>query len=165
VPAVNIAVEAATSDAAPILDRLLHLYEYDFSEIGGIDVDANGLFPTADTAKLWGPHDHVYLIRVDGNVAGFAFVTAHESYIDGGACILLSEFFVLRKYRRRGVGERAARAVFDRFPGRWELSTARQNLAAQAFWRKVLARYTGGAYREVAEGTDRWKGPIWTFGR
>jgi len=31
------------------------------------------------------------------------------------------------------------------------------------FWRKVIGRYTGGHFRELAEGTDRWAGPIWAF--
>jgi predicted acetyltransferase len=160
---VNVSVDAATPADVPVLDRLLQLYEYDFSEYGGVDLDASGVFETVDTAAIWRPDDHVYLIRVDGNLAGFAYVTRHTSYFGHGETHNLSEFFVLRKYRRRGVGEHVARLLFDRFPGRWEFGTTPGNLAAQAFWRRVLGRYAPDTLREVAEGCERWSGPIWVF--
>ena len=158
-----VSLDAATPTDTLVLDRLLQLYEYDFSEYGGVDVDSSGVFPTVDTQTIWGPDDHTFFIRVGGSLAGFALVTGHESYLGNGDTHLLSEFFVMRKYRRRGVGEHAARALFDRFPGRWELGTARGNVAAQAFWRSVLGRYTDDAYREAPDGCDRWEGPIWAF--
>ena len=154
--------EAAPADR-PVLDRLLQLYEYDFSEYGGIDLDSTGAFETLDTAGVWGPDDRVFFLRVDGRLAGFAYVTRHASYAGDGETTLLAEFFVLRKYRRRGVGERAARAVFDRFPGRWELATARGNEGARVFWRRVIGRYAGGAFVELPDGCARWDGPIWAF--
>ena len=158
-------IELATASQAdiPVLDRLLQLYEYDASENGGNEIDANGVFPTVDTGALWGPNDHVFLIQVDGRLAGFALVTRHQSYFGQDYTYLLSEFFVLRQYRRRGIGEHAAHTLFDRFPGRWELGTMHANTAGQAFWRRVLGHYTRDAYQEVAEGCERWQGPIWTL--
>jgi len=76
---------------------------------------------------------------------------------------LIDEFFVLRKYRRRGVGAHVARTVFDRFPGHWEVSELRENTAAQAFWRRVIGRYTGGNFREVELDSPRWRGPAPAF--
>jgi predicted acetyltransferase len=61
------------------------------------------------------------------------------------------------------VGEHVARTLFDRFPGRWEVSELRDNLAAQAFWRRVIGRYTGSAYREVTLDDSRWRGPVQSF--
>jgi predicted acetyltransferase len=160
---MNISLDAATPADTPVLDRLLQLYEYDFSEYGGVDVDPNGLFESVDTKTIWEPHDHVFFIRIDNNLVGFAYVTRHDSYFDQGKTHNLSEFFVMRKYRRRGIGEQVACALFDRFPGRWEFGTLPGNLVAQAFWRRVLGRYTGGTHQEVSEGCERWSGPIWTF--
>lgn len=160
---VEITLVAATRADTPVLCRLLQLYEYDFSEYGGIDVDSKGMFPTIDTDAIWGRDDHVFLIRADGQLAGFALVTRHESYLGDGDTYLLGEFFVMRKYRRRGIGEHAARTLFDRLRGRWEIGTVHGNATAQAFWRRVLGRYTGGDYREAGEGCGRWEGPIWAF--
>ena len=50
----------------------------------------------------------------------------------------MAEFFVLRKYRRGGVGTDAARAVFARFPGEWQTRQQFVNEAAIAFWRRTI---------------------------
>lgn len=75
----------------------------------------------------------------------------------------MDEFFVLRKYRRRGVGDHVARALFDGRPGRWELGQLAGSTAARAFWRATLGRYTGGDYRETQLATARWRGPVQSF--
>jgi predicted acetyltransferase len=160
---VNVALVAATRADKPVIERLLQLYEYDYSEYGGVDVDAHGVFLTNDTEGIWRPSYYVFFITVDGNLAGFAFVTHHQSYVGDGEVRLIDEFFVMRKYRRRGVGEHVARALFDRFPDRGEVSALRDNLVAQAFWRRVIGRYTGSAYREVTLDDSRWRGPVQSF--
>jgi predicted acetyltransferase len=55
-----------------------------------------------------------------------------------------------------------ARHCFDAFRGRWEVGEMRQNLAAQAFWRKVIGDYTGGAYAEAVPA-PKWDGPVQRF--
>ena len=161
----GIDLVVATQADRPLLERLLQLYEYDYSEYAGVDVDERGLFPTLDAGELLEPEPdyHVFLIRVDGQVAGFACVTRHESYVELGESYLVDEFLVLRKYRRRGVGERVARTLFDRFPGRWDVGTVPGNRVAQAFWRRVIDRYTGDDFRELPDAGERWAGPIWSF--
>jgi predicted acetyltransferase len=154
--------QARRTDTA-VVERILQLYEYDYSEWGGADVDAQGLYPTNDTDAMWRPGYHVFLIRVGGNLAGFAFVTRTPSHTDDGEVNSIDEFFVLRRYRRQGVGERVARTLFDRFPGRWEVNQLRENVAAQAFWRRVIGRYTGGHFHEVDLENDRWRGPVQVF--
>src|SRR6266571_2656142 len=56
--------------------------------------------------------------------------------------------FIVRLHRRRGVGTEVARRVFDRYPGKWEVTQLTRNVDAQAFWRLVIAAYTGGRYEE-----------------
>lgn len=77
--------------------------------------------------------------------------------------MLLDQLFVLRKYRRRGIGARVARMLFDRYPGRWEVATVPGNQAALAFWPRVIGDYTGGDFRELPGGCERWRGPIWSL--
>ncbi len=45
----------------------------------------------------------------------------------------MDEFFVMRKYRRKGVGEIVAREVFDRLPGTWEVGQIAPNEVARKF--------------------------------
>jgi hypothetical protein len=85
---MNVALVKATRAHTGVLDRLLQLYEYDYSEYGRVDVDSNGVFPTVDTEALWQPDDHVFLIQVEPNLAGFAFVTRHQSYLGDGDAVL-----------------------------------------------------------------------------
>jgi len=128
--------------------RLVQLYIYD---LGGAywDVEPNGSFaPAAWHRRFWtGRGRHLFVIRVRGRLAGFALVR-EGAHFAGGATREISEFFVLRKYRRRGVGTRAAVALFRRFPGRWELAELSWNIAAQQFWRRVLSRVAVDGFTE-----------------
>jgi predicted acetyltransferase len=68
----------------------------------------------------------------------------------------LSEFFIARAARLHGFGRSATRLILDRFAGQWEVTQNSRNPAAVAFWRRVIAQYTDGAYRErVANGEVR----------
>ena len=75
----------------------------------------------------------------------------------------MAEFFVMRRYRRKGVGAAAATAAFDRFKGPWEIRQRRENVAATAFWRRVIGGYTGGKFDEVHWDNAAWTGPVQTF--
>ena len=61
----------------------------------------------------------------------------------------MAEFFVKLKERRLGVGRDAARLIFNRFAGTWEVSEFLYNAPAVKFWRSIVAEYTGGKYRET----------------
>jgi predicted acetyltransferase len=73
------------------------------------------------------------------------------------------EFFVMRKYRRKGVATEFARRIFARFPGRWEVRIVHNNAAAQAFWRHVVGKVTAGEFAKRAFDDERWRGPVIFF--
>ena len=50
----------------------------------------------------------------------------------------MAEFFVMRKYRRHGIGVIAARDLFARFSGEWQVRQMRANAGATAFWRRAI---------------------------
>jgi predicted acetyltransferase len=62
-----------------------------------------------------------FFVRVDGVLAGFALVR-NDAFFAGEGTRDISEFFILRRHRRRGVGTEVARPVFDRYPGKWEVT-------------------------------------------
>ena len=94
--------------------------------------------------------DYPFIIQTPLGRAGFALVNAAPSpHIVPGADYRLSEFFVLRTFRRAGVGRRAAFALFDRFPGMWEIRELPRNSLAVAFWRTIIGQYAGGRYEET----------------
>lgn len=74
---------------------------------------------------------------------------------------LYAEFFVMKKYRKKGVGQYVAVEIFNKFRGFWKVAQIESNLPAQIFWRKIIERYTNNNYQEIRE--DDWEGPIQTF--
>ena len=83
--------------------------------------------------------DHPLIIRQSEAPVGFALVNRAPSvHVMPGFRFRLAEFFILKRYRRTGIGLRAAHALFDRFRGRWQLSVLARNAPAIAFWRRVL---------------------------
>ena len=124
-------LEAMEGDR-PVLRRLLELYRYDFSEFDGADVGAHGEFGYRYLDHYWTDEScQPFLFKADGAWAGFALVRVGDPSD-------MAEFFVLRKYRRTGVGRRAAADVLRRFPGRWTVRQQLTNPAATAFWRAAL---------------------------
>jgi predicted acetyltransferase len=98
----------------------------------GWDVDAHGVFGYRYLDHYWTEGDrHRYFIRVDGHLAGFALVRSGRPH-------QMAEFFVMRKYRRKGVGTRAAAMVLARFPGAWEVRELLANAAGASFWRSAI---------------------------
>ena len=159
---MEIDIELADIEEKSLLQRMIELYQYDFSEYDGSDLDAHGMFGYPYLDHYWVEENrHPYLVRVDGKLAGFVLVSRHS--LLSGEEHSISEFFILRKYRRQGVGRKVAGWVFDQHPGKWEVCELDCNPPAQAFWRKVIAEYTGGNYQELILDDDNWKGPVQMF--
>jgi predicted acetyltransferase len=156
-------VEAKPADV-PILRRLMQLYLYELFTIAGWDIGADGVYGTAQrTERFWTDGTHrSFLITADGKLAGFVIV-GDEGHFAPRDTRQVSEFFVLRAYRRRGVGRQAATRVFDMFPGRWEVIQLAKNVEAQAFWRAVIGRYTGERFEDVEHPDHDWAGRVQFF--
>jgi len=161
---MQITLLPAAASGQPALANLMQLYHYDLSEVNGADVDEYGRFGSARLDAYWIEADcHPFLIRSDGQLAGFALVhrqsRLHNSF-DGYS---IADFFVMRRYRRQGVGRTAAILLFDRFPGPWEVSSSADNVPGHVFLRGVVDHYTGGHYSETWLQTPLWRGPIESF--
>lgn len=145
-----------------VFENLMHLYLYDFSEFSGEDVDEQGRFCDSYLERYWiEPTRWPFLVKVDGHYAGFIMVRSQPDEETSKEIFHIAEFFVLKKYRRKQVGRQMAHQILDRFPGRWRVAQTEENLPAQAFWRKVIADYTGGNYREIH--LPGWAGPVQEF--
>lgn len=136
---MKITLDPVSVDEKEILRNLMEKYDYEFSQYDNRDVNPLGLFGYNWLDCYWTEEGrYPFFIRVDGKLAGFVMVgNFMEVFKDAQYCI--SEFFVMYKYRRRGVGSTAAKAVFDRLPGVWELKRHPENRVAVHFWDKVIA--------------------------
>ena len=158
-----IELHEARIDEKPVLRHLIELYQYDLSESGGTDVDADGRFGYRYLDDYWTDAGrHPFLIRVNGQLAGFVLVRRLGDE-NGEPMHQIAEFFIMRKYRRRGAGRSIARRVFDALPGMWEVRESEENAVAQAFWRRVIGEYTSGHFDETRLRSDEWRGPVQRF--
>jgi predicted acetyltransferase len=167
---MDIVLVEASPSAESLLERLMQLYVYDFSELMPLEVDELGRFAAATPlATCWQePWRHAYLMRTatadgDGHIAGFTILDERSRLTGDPDVADVAEFFVLRRYRRQGVGLAAAAAAFALFPRRWEVRQTVANMGATAFWRRAVSAYTCGAYHETFVADARWHGPVQTF--
>lgn len=161
---MKIALQTATPQHNPTLARLLQLLFYDLSVLDGHDVDLYGRFrvPALDPF-LAQPQHAAFLVTVEQHLAGFALIGAHSMLQPDFGGRSVEALFVLRKYRRQGVGRAVATQLFDTFPGAWETALFATNIPALAFWRSVLTQYTGGRYTERWLQTEEWRGLVQSF--
>jgi predicted acetyltransferase len=128
----ELEVLPAGRDQVAVVANLMELYLHDFSPLVGADVGAEGRYGYDLLDRYWLDADRVpFLFRVDGRWAGFALVHTGDPHD-------MAEFFVLRKYRRQGVGQEAARTLFARFPGGWLVRQITANPEATRFWRTAI---------------------------
>ena len=146
----------------PLVRRLIQLYMYD---LGGErwDVEPDGTFaPPAWHRAFWRRRgSQHYVVRVRGRPAGFALVR-EPAHFAGPGVREIAEFFVLRQYRRRGVGTHVARDLLARSAGRWEIAVLTWN-PARRFWRRVIRELAAG--RPVARRRRHGDLPfvVWHF--
>jgi predicted acetyltransferase len=103
------------------------------------------------------------LIRVKDRLVGFALINTRARH-SGRVEHNMAEFFVARKYRRRGVATEAVCQVLARYPGHWEVAVAERNVAARAFWPRAIGAAPNVSELVQLEGDgEHWRGPIWSF--
>jgi predicted acetyltransferase len=159
---MNVELREPSRADRTLIRHMMELYQYDFSEFEDNDLDEHGLFGYGDLDYFWFEPTHkAFIITADKKLAGFVLVDNEVCLEDSERSI--TEFFVLRKYRKQGVGKHVAFETFNQLPAKWEVRVIRANLPAQAFWRKVIAEYTKGAFQETVLDNDDWTGPVFSF--
>ena len=147
-------ISKAGIDNKETLSNLLQFYIYDFSEFIDAHVEENGRFSEYPLKDYWTENNHfAYLIRINGKYAGFVLVKRIEA--ETGAYFSIAEFFIMKKYRRMGVGKSVAKEILHIHKGNWRVFQMKNNEPAQLFWRNVIKEYTGGRYTERIEDGKR----------
>jgi len=100
-PAIEV-YRAGLEDSA-IVENLLDFYTYEFSESAQIDIGPDGRFGYEDLTDYWNLDGlHPYLMSIGSKLSGLSLVQ-RGSVITGSKQVWdMEEFFVMRKYRRRG---------------------------------------------------------------
>lgn len=174
---MNIRVELCDKENKFIISNMYPFYLYDLSEIWERKPNKFGVFEEDNKymtlqeqlrkQDIWWEKPSVlfpYLISVDDIPAGFAFV-AMRPHTPKNVNYLLNEFFLLRPFRGKGIGEIAAKEVFNKFRGSWELHTnpnIENNSRTVKFWRKTLSLYVSDNHY-IEEKKDTYDGLMLVF--
>ena len=164
----SVTLQSVAAADRQVVANLLQLYLHDFSEFAAVGTDhgevlADGRFAYDWLDAYWQQDGRFpFTLHADGRLAGFALVN-RWSALDRPVEQSVAEFFVLRKYRRAGIGSAAARRLFGDFGGRWEVPVAWYNAPALAFWRRAIPPAADGPVEEVAGDGVRWSGPVLCF--
>lgn len=159
---MKVIVEKLPYEKKLVLIHLMELYNYDFSEFEDTDVNEFGLFGYKYIDQYWTDEDrYPYIIRVDGKIAGFILVRITGTNLNGEKQYSIAEFFILKKYRRKSIGKRAAFEIFNTFYGEWKIGQIESNIPAYRFWVNTISDYTNGNFNEIRE--ECWDGPIQIF--
>lgn len=147
----------------PVVHNLFDFYCYDFSEFTHEGFNGVGRYTAEDFLKAyWGRPDwRAYLLRVDNEWAGFAWIVQGTLFESNPPLahlphFVMDEFFIARKFRHRGLGDYLARYVFNLYAGAWEVTEIPKNTPAQKFWRRVIPRYTNGEFEEIEFISRTW---------
>jgi predicted acetyltransferase len=159
-PLTHIELIPAAPDQEPVVANLLELYSHDFSEFHEIELGADGKFGYISLPLYWRePNRRPFLIRVDGKLAGFV-LAKRGSEVSGDETIWdMAEFFVVRRYRRRGIGTFVAHELWREIPGRWEIRVMESNRSAHLFWAHAISAFTGKTIvsGRAANGDKLWR--------
>jgi|SRR5450432_17459 len=104
-----------------------------------------------DFSTIWESYD-VYLAKAGDAVAGFALIGWAGEFLEGEEGRDVHEFFVLRGFRREGMGRAMATHLWNAYRGEWLVRVLEANAPGLAFWRAAIGSFTGasdaGASRE-----------------
>ena len=153
---MNFKLIRASQEYKDVIKNLMQFYMYDFSEYIRYDVEEDGLF--ADYPFLeeyWKEENHrfPYIITKEEKYVGFVLVKLIESQERNYFSI--AEFFIMKKYRREGIGKAIAGQIFNLHKGQWEIYQKESNKPAQVFWNKIINEYTKGQFKERFENGRR----------
>ena len=141
---VKVEVIPALEEQEPILANLLELYAHDFSEFMDLKLGADGRFGYKHLSLYWKePDRYPFLIIVDGHWAGFVLVRRGSEISNETDVWDMAEFFIVRGYRRLGIGTKVAHDVWEKFSGRWEVRIMDRNQRAMKFWGRSVSEFLG----------------------
>jgi predicted acetyltransferase len=161
---MQIEVKQADSSDRVKFDNLMQFYVYDFSEFLPMELDENGSFTEEILDDYFtDPTKASFLVFVDGKLAGFVLVNSETVLQQNQGGRSIQEFFIMRMYRRQGVGKIVATQIFSLYTGRWEVRVVRKNLPARAYWKKVIREYSEERYDYEERDDELWRGSIFSL--
>lgn len=141
----TIELHPAQRDELQTIENLMQFYMYDFSQWLPLKLGAHGFFRIQPKDEYWRhPATRPFLIRVDGELAGFVIVD-NDTHI-AGAEHNIGYFFLARRFRGQGVAQFVVSVLLSRLPGQWQIFHIDANLPAQRFWARLIPALSAGKF-------------------
>ncbi len=152
---MDITLHKVGIESKCIIENLFPFYLYDMSEYMGWAANKDGTFRFKESliASYWTEADHTpYIIKANGELAGFTMVRVYpgtENLQDIG------QFFILRKFKRKGVGQAVLKLLLRKYPGDWQIRALVENSGAIKFWKRSIEALVGDNYSmKLAKDVD-----------
>ena len=148
-----IRLQRVTPDQRQLLFNLNQKYLYEMTNYYDDPLDERGNLHYGHFDEYFTDPNRTALLIYDGDaLAGFAMLNPC-SYFGGTVDHVMAEFTIFPMYRRRHLATGAAEAIFERWPGRWEVKFNEKNAEARSLWTRVTARYAPTVRRLSDEET------------
>ena len=132
--------------ARNILENLFHYYVYEMSDFLAIAPNSNGhfCFNKSQFDVYWESESHLpYFIYVNQELAGFVLI---RKYPSDPSINDIEQFFVLRKFKEKGVGKKAFKLVTQLISNKWQIRVLIENSRALHFWKSSVSNIVGQNY-------------------
>jgi len=146
-PPSSLLISKIGPESDVLLRNLFEHYIHDMAEWFEIDTKADGSY-SYDTSLVWENGYDAYLAKLGDSIAGFAIVGSAVEWLGDTGAHDVHEFFVIRRFRRSGVGQRMATLLWNERPGEWLVRVLELNAPAVLFWRTAIASHSHGSYEE-----------------
>jgi predicted acetyltransferase len=158
---MSVTVSKIGRESDVVLRNLFEHYIHDMSEWFEVDTKADGSY-SYDTSSIWDKGIEAHLAKIDDLPVGFALIGSANEWLSEIEAFDVREFFVIRRFRRRGVGQRMAALLWNQHPGEWLVRVLESNAPALTFWRMTISTYSRGLYSEDGRVVN---GCSWRFFR
>jgi len=121
-----------------ILENLISIYLHDLSEFtNDLKVNQNGRFEY-EGLELYFIKEELkpLFIYLKDNIVGFILLN-NGKYVPQDIDFSVHEFFILKSYRRSGIGAKAMEGLFDKYKGKYRIVQLADNKLAINFWKSI----------------------------
>jgi len=138
----------ATLKEYPIIQNMATYYSYDMSEYMGWAQGSDGTHSVGmDYIKYWqAQNTFPFIIKYQNELVGFVIID--KDVINPANDFNIAQFFILRKFKGKGIGQYIAFECFNQFAGNWEVFVMLGNEGAYRFWRHIIKKYTANQFKE-----------------
>lgn len=160
---LNIQVIHAEVEQKPIIAQLYELYTYEMTDLADFDIGNDGFYRYKELPLYWtDANKHPYLVWVNKKLAGFILVQQGSPIDEDENIWDIAEFFIMRKFRKKGIGQLAMQYILEIYKGRWQVRVWDNNPVALAFWGstiKKLSKNTALLTQRKDQGDER----LWVY--